>query len=159
MKVGLIGPRGAGKTTIFNMLTGLNAQIGGFAGKEEVHLGVIKFLTPHRSAFPNLQTSKKRPMPKFASPIFRPSQGEDNLKSNNAVVSQMREVDAIALVLGNFEADAEPLKELNNLLTEMILADLAIVENRRSRLKKEKARPLEENLLSAQPPLWKTKRA
>jgi GTP-binding protein YchF len=59
----------------------------------------------------------------------------------------MREVDAIALVLGNFEADAEPLKDLNNLLTEMILADLAIVENRRSRLKKEKARPLEENLL------------
>ena len=42
MKVGLIGPRGAGKTTIFNMLTGLSAQVGGFAGKEEVHLGVIK---------------------------------------------------------------------------------------------------------------------
>ena len=42
MKVGLIGHRGAGKTTIFNMLTGLQAQVGGFAGKEEVHLGVIK---------------------------------------------------------------------------------------------------------------------
>ena len=42
MKVGLIGQRGAGKTTIFNMLTGLRAQVGGFAGKEEIHLGVIK---------------------------------------------------------------------------------------------------------------------
>ena len=30
MKVGLIGHRGAGKTTIFNMLTGLQAQVGGF---------------------------------------------------------------------------------------------------------------------------------
>ena len=46
MKVGLIGPRGAGKTTIFNMLTGLNAQIGGFAGKDEVNLGVIKVHDP-----------------------------------------------------------------------------------------------------------------
>jgi ribosome-binding ATPase len=63
------------------------------------------------------------------------------------MVAQMREVDAIALVLGNFEPDAKPIRELNNLLTEMILADLAIVENRRTRLKKEKARPLEENLL------------
>jgi len=35
MKVGLIGHRGAGKTTIFNMLTGLQAQTGGFGGKEE----------------------------------------------------------------------------------------------------------------------------
>ena len=63
------------------------------------------------------------------------------------MVAQMREVDAIALVLGNFEPDAKPLKELNNLLTEMILADLAVIESRRSRLKKEKARPLEQNLL------------
>jgi ribosome-binding ATPase YchF (GTP1/OBG family) len=63
------------------------------------------------------------------------------------MVAQMREVDAIALVLGNYEPDAKPLRELNNLLTEMILADLAIIENRRSRLKKEKARPLEESLL------------
>jgi GTP-binding protein YchF len=59
----------------------------------------------------------------------------------------MREVDAITLVVRDFAADANPLKELKDLLTEMILADLAVVENRRSRLKKEKARPLEEALL------------
>jgi ribosome-binding ATPase YchF (GTP1/OBG family) len=59
----------------------------------------------------------------------------------------MREVDAITLVLRDFDGDANPLRELNELLTEMILADLTVVENRRSRLKKEKARPLEEALL------------
>ena len=41
MKVGLIGHRGSGKTTIFNMLTGLHVQVGGYAAGE-VHLGVIK---------------------------------------------------------------------------------------------------------------------
>jgi ribosome-binding ATPase len=147
MKVGLIGPRGAGKTTIFNMLTGLSAQVGGFGTKEEVHLGVIKVPDARIDRLSQIFKPKKTTYAEIRFTDFRPNQGEDNLKSNNAVVSQMREVDAIALVLGNFEANAEPLKDLNNLLTEMILADLAIVENRRSRLKKEKARPLEENLL------------
>ena len=147
MKVGLIGPRGAGKTTIFNMLTGLNAQVGGFAGKEDVHLGVIKVPDVRIDRLSQIFKPKKTTYAEIRFTDFPPTQGEDNLKSNNAVVSQMREVDAIALVLGNFEPDAKPLKELNDLLTEMILADLAIVENRRSRLKKEKARPLEENLL------------
>src|SRR5439155_2677146 len=36
---------------------------------------------------------------------------------------------------------------LNDVLAVMILADLTVVENRRARLKKEKARPLEEAVL------------
>jgi ribosome-binding ATPase len=147
MKVGLIGARGAGKTTIFNMLTGLSAEVGGFGAKEEVHLGVIKVPDARIDRLSQIFKPKKTTYAEIRFTDFRPSQGEDNLKTNSAVVSQMREVDAIALVLGNFEPDAKPLKDLINLLTEMILADLAIVENRRSRLKKEKARPLEENLL------------
>jgi ribosome-binding ATPase YchF (GTP1/OBG family) len=65
------------------------------------------------------------------------------------MVAQMREVDAITLVLRDFGADAKPIKELTDLMTEMILADLAVVENRRSRLKKEKARPQEEAVARA----------
>lgn len=147
MKVGLIGHRGAGKTTIFNMLTGLRAQVGGFGGKEEVHLGVIKVPDARIDKLSHIFKPKKTTYAEIRFTDFPPSQGEDNLKSNNALVTQMREVDAITLVLRDFAADANPLKELNDLLTEMILADLAVVENRRSRLKKEKARPLEEALL------------
>jgi GTP-binding protein YchF len=147
MKVGLIGPRGAGKTAVFNMLTGLSAQVGGFGSREEIHLGVIKVPDARIDRLSQTFKPKKTTYAEIRFTDFPPREGEDNLKSNNAVVSQMREVDAIALVLGNFAPGAQPLKDLNNLLTEMILADLAIVENRRSRLKKEKARPLEENLL------------
>jgi GTP-binding protein YchF len=147
MKVGLIGQRGAGKTTIFNMLTGLQAQIGGFAGKEEVHLGVIKVPDARIDKLSQIFKPKKTTYAEIRFTDFPPSQGEDSLKSNQALVTQMREVDAITLVLRDFGGDAKPLKELNELLTEMILADLAVVENRQSRLKKEKARPLEEALL------------
>ena len=145
MKVGLIGHRGAGKTTLFNMLTGLRAQVGGF-GKEEVHLGVIKVPDERIDRLSQIFKPKKTTYAEIRFTDF-PPQTEDNLKANNALVMQMREVDAIALVLRDFESDSVPMRELADLLTEMILADLTVVENRRNRLKKEKARPQEQELL------------
>jgi ribosome-binding ATPase len=147
MKVGLIGHRGAGKTTIFNMLTGLQAQTGGFGGKEELHLGVIKVPDARIDKLSAIFKPKKTTFAEIRFSDFPPSEDE-NLKSNQALVAQMREVDAITLVLRDFGDDTKPLRELNDLMTEMILADLAVVENRRSRLKKEKARPQEEALLT-----------
>src|SRR5262245_28261977 len=147
MKVGLIGHRGAGKTTIFNMLTGLQAQVGSFGGGEEVHLGVIKVPDARIDKLSRIFKPRKTTYAEIRFSDFPPSQGEADLKSNQALVTQMREVDAIALVLRDFGDDASPRKELSDLLTEMILADLTVVENRRSRLKKEKARPLEAALL------------
>lgn len=147
MKVGLIGHRGAGKTTIFNMLTGLQAQVGGFGAREEVHLGVIKVPDGRVDKLAGIYKPKKTTYAEIRFTDFPPRQGDDNLKSNDAMIAQMREADAIALVLGDFAPGADPLKDLNDLLTEMILADLTVVENRRARLKKEKARPQEEALL------------
>jgi GTP-binding protein YchF len=147
MKVGLIGHRGAGKTTVFNMLTGLQAQVGAYGGKEEVHLGVIKVPDARVDKLSQIFKPKKTTYAEIRFTDFPASQSEDDLKGNNSLVTQMREVDAMALVLRNFESGADPIRELNDLLTEMILADLTVVENRRMRLKKEKARPQEEALL------------
>ena len=147
MKVGLIGHRGAGKTTIFNMLTGLQAQVGGFGAKEEVHLGVIKVPDARIDKLAAIFKPKKTTYAEIRFTDFPPSQVDETSKANAALVMQMREVDAITLVLRDFDDDTSPLKELNSLVTEMILADLAVVENRRARLKKEKARPQEQALL------------
>ena len=147
MKVGLIGHRGAGKTTVFNMLTGLQAQVGGHGGKEEIHLGVIKVPDVRVDKLSQVFKPKKTTYAEIRFTDFPASQNDDNLKGNSSLVTQMREVDAMALVLRDFELDADPVRQLNDLLTEMILADLTVVENRRTRLKKEKARPLEEALL------------
>jgi ribosome-binding ATPase len=147
MKIGLIGHRGAGKTTVFNMLTGLRAQVGAYGAKEEVHLGVIKVPDARVDKLSQIFKPKKTTYAEIRFTDFPASQSEDDLKGNNSLVTQMREVDAMALVLRNFESGADPIRELNDLLTEMILADLTVVENRRTRLKKEKARPQEEALL------------
>ena len=147
MKVGLIGHRGAGKTTVFNMLTGLRAQVGGYGGKEEVHLGVIKVPDARVDKLSQVFKPKKTTYAEIRFTDFPASQNDDDLKGNSNLITQMREVDAMALVLRDFEPDVDPLRQLNDLLTEMILADLTVVENRRTRLKKEKARPQEEALL------------
>ena len=147
MKVGLIGHRGAGKTTVFNMLTGLQAQVGGYGGKEEVHLGVIKVPDARVDKLSQVFKPKKTTYAEIRFTDFPASQNDDDLKGNSNLVTQMREVDAMALVLRDFEPSVDPLRQLNDLLTEMILADLTVVENRRARLKKEKARPQEEALL------------
>ncbi len=149
MKVGLIGRRGSGKTTIFNMLTGLGAQLGGYPGsdKADVHLGVIKVPDQRIDRLSQIFKPKKTTYADIRFTDFPPSEVSERLRGSGELLNQMRDVDAIALVLRDFGPDASPLKELNSLLAEMILADLAVVENRLTRLKKEKARPQEPELL------------
>ncbi|HXG50445.1 MAG TPA: DUF933 domain-containing protein [candidate division Zixibacteria bacterium] len=147
MKVGLIGYRGAGKTTIFNMLTGLQVQTG-FAGSAgEIHLGTIKVPDARIDRLSEIYRPRKTTYAEIRFTDFPGGRGEESLKPGAGLAAQMREVEAIALVLRDFGPDADPLKELNDLVAEMILADLAVVENRLGRLKKEKGRPNEAALL------------
>ena len=149
MKIGLIGQRGSGKTTIFNMLTGLEVQVGGYTGgdKAEVHLGVIKVPDERIDRLSQIFQPKKTTYAEIRFTDFPASQGKDNLKSGSELLSQMREVEAIALVLRDFDPQVDPLKELDDLLGEMIFADLVVVENRLGKLKKEKGREQELPLL------------
>ncbi len=146
MKVGLIGHRGSGKTTIFNMLTGLSADVGGYAGGE-IHLGVIKVPDPRIDRLTEIFKPRKTIYAEIRFSDFPATQEKETLKTSSSLLSQMREVEAMALVLRNFGPDANPVKELDDLLAEMILADLGVVENRLSRLKKEKGKDQEPILL------------
>src|SRR5215510_4657642 len=141
MKVGLIGLRGSGKTTLFNMLTGLQVQVG--SAKDEVHLGVIKVPDQRIDHLAAIFKPRKVTYAEIQFADFPPQAA----KASAALLSQMREVEAIALVLRSFEADSKPLKELDELLDEMVLADLVVVENRLARLKKEKGKEGEGRLL------------
>lgn len=149
MKVGLIGRRSSGKTTIFNMLTGLEAQVGGYAGsdKSEIHLGVIKVPDQRIDRLSQIFEPKKTTYAEIRFTDFPADPGKENLKANSELLAQMREVEAMALVLRDFGPQADPLRELNDLLAEMVIADLVVVENRLSKLKKEKGKEPERALL------------
>jgi GTP-binding protein YchF len=151
MKVGIAGFPRSGKTTIFNALSGQQADVGGFTDK--VHLGSIKvpdaridWLSEH---FKPRKTT-------YAEMVFvdfpAPADGGTSGALDQATLTQMREVDALVQVVRGFqdpilEEPADPTRDVNNFKGELILADLTIVEKRLERLRKEKGKEREVALL------------
>ena len=147
MKVGLIGHQGSGKTAIFNALTGLRAQLGR-GEKMESRVGVTKVPDVRVDRLAAVFQPRKTTYAEIRFTDFPPAQSKEKLNANSNLLAQMRDVDAMALVLGDFDGASQPLKELTDLLAEMILADLAVVENRLARRKKEKGKEREAEMLS-----------
>ncbi len=141
MKVALVGFRASGKTTVFNALTGLSAK--GF-GSGTVNLGVIKVPDPRVDGLSALCKPKKTT---FAEVAFADIPGSAEGKAlDPSTLATMRDQDAFALVLAGW-GDNDAAKDRVAFEDELVLADLAIVEKRLDRLKKEKGRPGEKELL------------
>ena len=62
MKVGIVGLTGAGKTTSFNALTGLAAEVG-YGGRERANVGVIKVPDERVDRLAELFKPKKKTFP------------------------------------------------------------------------------------------------
>jgi GTP-binding protein YchF len=145
MKVGLVGFAGSGKTTVFNTLTGLNVPTG-FGG--EVHLGAVKVPDDRVDALSRIFKPKKTT---YAEIVFSDIPGEHGAESkglSGKALERIREQDVLCLVLRAFanpalERAPDPAADLQAFVTECLLADLAIVERRLDRARKEKLDPME----------------
>jgi GTP-binding protein YchF len=147
MKVGLVGFPGSGKSSVFGALTGLAVETGFASRSDKANLGVVKVPDPRVDALAGVFQPKKKV---YAEITFRDlGGGREGL--DRAVLNSMREVDALAQVLRGFENTAgdapDPLRELRDLETETILADLEIVEQRLGKLAKDKSKAREMELL------------
>jgi GTP-binding protein YchF len=152
MKIGLVGFPGSGKTTVFNALTGLSAETGYGATRGKTNLGVVKVPDARVDALAKIFKPKKTVYAEItfcdvavaAAP--GPSKGLDE-----QILRAMREVDALCHVVRGFANSAGepvgPLQEAHDFEAEMNLSDLILVEARLERLKKEKAKPAEKELL------------
>src|SRR6185295_16482612 len=103
MKVGIAGfPRG-GKTTIFNALTGQQADVGGFSEPGKVHLGTIKVPDARLDRLTEIFSPRKTT---FAEMVFVdfPAAAESTGGSalDTATLTQMRESDALVQVVRAF---------------------------------------------------------
>ena len=154
MKIGLVGLPRAGKTTVFNALTGLAAETGS-AGRGKTHLGAVKVPDPRVDALAEIFHPNKTV---YAEIVFSDVAAEAGAASprgiDRTVLAAIREVDALCQVVRAFEdptaaAAPDPMRELGDLEAEMILADLELIEKRIERLKKEKGKPREDVLLQA----------
>jgi GTP-binding protein YchF len=150
--MGIAGFPGAGKTTIFNALTGLAADVGA-AGSASTrpNLGVLKVPDPRVDALAEIFSPRKQTYAEMAFVDFPDPPGEVG-RLDERVIAQMREVDALAHVVRSFEdptqvTSADPARDLESFQTELVVADLTLVERRLERVQKEKGKERERDLL------------
>lgn len=154
MKIGIVGYPGAGKTTIFNALTGLRAETGP-GGRVRENMGAIKVPDARIDRLAEMHHSKKRV---YAEVVFVDVAVGSQSRSARvglppSVIQAMQGCDALVLVLRAFAnpalADApNPIMELNDLQAELILSDMGPLESRLEKLQKEPGRPGEKELLT-----------
>ena len=156
MKVGLVGFAGAGKTTIFNALTGLAAEVGGYGAREKANVGVIKVPDPRVDKLAGIYNPKKRTFAEISFvDVAGPQAGESERQESGLdpkLVQHMREADALVHVVRAFDSamlsqPPDPARDIRAFDDELILTDMVQIENRIARLMKEKDSTRERELL------------
>jgi GTP-binding protein YchF len=152
MKIGLVGFPGCGKSTVFNALTGLAADTGYGAARGKTNLGAVKVPDARVDALAALFHPKKTTYAEitFCDVAVAPTPGQGK-GLDEQVLRAMREVDALCHVVRGFTDAAgsavKPLAEAKDFEIEMNLSDLILIETRLERVKKEKAKADEKELL------------
>ncbi|HYP27524.1 MAG TPA: redox-regulated ATPase YchF [Blastocatellia bacterium] len=156
MKVGLVGFAGSGKTTIFNTLTGLTAEVGGYGAREKANVGVIKVPDERVDRLGELFNPKKKTYAEISFVDVAGPQSEGGERSESGLdpklVQHMREVEALVHVVRAFDNPmllqaADPARDIRAFDDELMLTDLVQIETRIARLRKEKDSTRERELL------------
>ncbi len=141
---------------MYNALTGLSAAVGGFEARHEAAMAVVKVPDPRVDALSEIVHPKEKKYAEVTFLDFPPSQERKAALENQSLV-QLREVDALVQVVRAFDdplADEPPapVRDLDAFQAELILADLAVIEKRLERIRKEavkaREREMEKDLLT-----------
>ncbi len=156
-RLGLVGLPNAGKTSLFNALTGSSLPVAPHPfSTTETSVGVAAVPDERLEALARLSSSKKVvhagiEVVDIAGLVAGASAGEG---LGNRFLAGIREVDAIVLVLRAFADDGvvgetDPLEALSTLELELVLADVASLEHQVERRRKQ-ARLKADKALAAQ---------
>lgn len=148
LKAGIVGLPNVGKSTLFNAITKKNILAANYPfATIEPNVGVVT-VPDHRLDVLNEMYKPKKLVPTtfeftdIAGLVKGASKGEG---LGNKFLSHIREVDAIVEVVRCFEdgeithveGKIDPIRDIEIINTELILADLEIVESRISKIEKK----------------------
>jgi GTP-binding protein YchF len=152
MQVGIAGYRGAGKTTVFNCLTGAQATTG-YGGAKEANRGVIKVPDERIDKLAAIFQPKKTTYADIAFvDVPPPPEGVDDSGIDKQSAAELRKMDALVNVVRAFGAEqgvpprqgsVDLARDLVDYDSELTLLDVVVLETRIERLKKERKQGLE----------------
>ena len=124
LEVGIVGLPGAGKTTLFTALTKAG---GGEYGKTNV--GMAQIADERLAALAEVVSARK-----ITPAAIRV---QDVPGTGPALLGNLRQVDALLVVLDGFSPGADPVGDLENLKLELLVADRDHVAGRLERVEKQ----------------------
>ena len=154
MQIGLVGLQFSGKTTLFNTLSS-NASHSQ-SNKEEATVEVVKVPDERLDNCSKIFNPKKQvnaTIEVFDIPGLRMS--EDNkVKITNSFLTAVRNNDALFYVIRAFKDESivhpmntiDPARDIEFLETEFLFSDIAFLENRLEKIKKDMLKSKDERL-------------
>lgn len=146
MKTGIIGARGAGKSTVFHALTGLAPVPGTAEGKNRARPGQIKVADPRLDFLESAYGSKKKIPVELTILDFAPNPKEqkEGAALDPSLLPLVRDMDALLIVIPQFAGmEKDLVATLKSIEGELVFADFDQAERRLERLKKEKGSDFE----------------
>jgi GTP-binding protein YchF len=146
LKTGIIGARGAGKSTVFHALTGLAPIPGTAEGRNRARPGQIKVADPRLDLLEEAYGSKKKIPVELTILDFAPNPKEqkEGAALDPSLLPLVRDMDALLIVIPQFGAiEKDLVATLESIEGELVFADFDQAERRLERLKKERGSDFE----------------